>query len=224
MKNKSWRGPFVCQLFSSTCHEVCLSKYLRLTSRGHFKHLCIALGSKGRWCRNTVFTQDQGEPCGLLCEIHKNIENMDCTTGFHLESYVWSQLWRGVLIVSYIDLQLIPLSQLKNFSVGLQLFIGKRVYFSNNLVELSVFYSIFILLFESPRQLNKGCCVLPHLGVEIKLSEILRLELPFQESGGTVSFLPGRTLGKYCAPFCYGELTRLRLCYEGGRVFLLVEI
>lgn len=157
-------GPFVCPLFSSTCHEVCLSKYLRLTSRGHFKHLCIALGSKGRWYRNTVFTQDQGQPCGLLCETHKNIDNMGCTTGFHLESYMWSQLWRGVLIVSYIDLQLIPLSQLKNFGVRLQLFMGKRVYFSNNLVELSVFYSIFILLFESPRQLNKGCCVLPHLG------------------------------------------------------------
>ena len=129
MKNKSRRGPFVCQLFSSTCHEVCLSKYLRLTSRGHFKHLCIALGSKGRRCRNTVFTQDQGEPCGLLCEIHKNIGNMDCTTGYHLESYVWSHLWRGVLIVSYIDLRLIPLSQLKNFGVGPQLFTVKRVYF-----------------------------------------------------------------------------------------------
>ena len=76
----------------------------------------------------------------MLCDIHKNIENMDCTTGFQLESYVWSQLWRGVLIVSYIDLRLIPLSQLKNFGVGPQLFTGKRVYFSNNLVELSVFY------------------------------------------------------------------------------------
>ena len=53
----------------------------------------------------------------------------------------------------------------KNFGTGPQRFTGKRVYFSNNLVELSVFYSIFILLFESPRQLNKGCCVPPHLGV-----------------------------------------------------------
>ena len=88
--------------------------------------------------------------------------------------------------------------------------------FSNNLVELSVFYSIFILLFESPRQLNKGCCVLPHLGVEIKLSEILRLEPPFQELGGTVSFLPGRTLGKYCAPFCYGEFTRREMSAMKG--------
>lgn len=61
--------------------------------------------------QNTVFTQDQGEPCGLLCEIHKNIENVDCTAGFHLESYVWSQLWRGVLIVSHIDLRLTALSQ-----------------------------------------------------------------------------------------------------------------
>ena len=92
------------------------------------------------------------------------------------------------------------------------------------IIWLSCLFFIFILLFESPRQLNKGCCVLPHLGVEIKLSEILRLEPPFQELGGTVSFLPGKTLGKYYAPFCYGELTRLRLCYVGERVFLIVEI
>lgn len=49
-------------------------------------------------------------------------------------------IYGGVYLFSCIDLRLIPLSQLKNFGVGPQLFIGKRVYFSNNLVELSVFY------------------------------------------------------------------------------------
>lgn len=49
-------------------------------------------------------------------------------------------IYGGVYLFSYIDLQLIPLSQLKNFGIGPQLFTGKRVYFSNNLVELSVFY------------------------------------------------------------------------------------
>lgn len=101
-------------------------------------------------------------------------------------------------------------------------FLQVRVYFSNNLAVCFLF-CIYSSVWKPKATEQRMLCPTSFRGRR-KLSEMLRSELPFQESGCIASFLPGRALGKYCASFCYGELTRLRLCYEGERVFLLAEI
>lgn len=91
------RGPFVVNGSSQTSHEVFVEVSPLDQQRALYAPL-HCLGSKCRRCRNTVFTQYQKELCRFLFEIHKNIENMDCTTGFHVESYeyVWSQTGRDI--------------------------------------------------------------------------------------------------------------------------------
>lgn len=88
---KIWRvslegAPFVVNRSSQTCHEGLVEVSPLDQQRALYTPLHRS-GSRRRWCGNTVFTQYQEEPCRFLFEIHKNIENMDCTTGFRLESH-----------------------------------------------------------------------------------------------------------------------------------------
>lgn len=94
---------------NQTCQEVCLSKYLHLSSRGHFKHPCTAEGQARGMQKTQCSPKLRRSPAGFFFEIHKNIENMDCTTGFRWgrSECVWSQAGAWALLARIFSLLLI---------------------------------------------------------------------------------------------------------------------
>lgn len=123
------------------------------------------LGSKCRGCRSTVFTHYQERPCRFLFEIHKNIENMDCTTGFHLESYenVWSPVGGAyTLSVHCLDFPLTSLPAVcfpfpsSRMVLGWTFLQVVQSPISSHLAEFHLFYSVFTLLPKSLGQRDQG--------------------------------------------------------------------
>lgn len=77
-------GPWSSMVFGQTCHEVHLSKYLLRPAEGTL-NISTLLGEQVQMMQKHSVHPTSGSLAGFLFEIHKNIEHMDCATGFYLE-------------------------------------------------------------------------------------------------------------------------------------------